>query len=401
MPMPLLDLRAVVARDKKVSPLWRGPCAEGPHGGVTQSLLGRFLACRERFRIYAIEGLRTVDRWNHRTGFGDLHHVCEEALAKGVDWRGPLEAHCRQQLTKYPFQRQEIEHWYMVCTKQFPEYVKFWQTHRDIVARTPLLSEQVFDVPYYIPYPSGRVVRLRGKWDSVDLINEGPNKGVWLMENKTKSNPDEVQIKRQLRRDMQAMLYLSALHLSSDTCSASSIRGVRYNVIRRPLSGGKGTIVQKQPTNGTKCTRCKGLGAVVAKRGSDSHVTCPKCGGIGRVNPQLGETRDEYYERCAKYIRDEPHEFFMRWEVEVSAGDVQRFRRQVLDPLLQQLCDWYDWVTSPEGVKDPFANPCHFVYPYGIFNSVLEDRTGDYDAYLDLGSTIGLVKVDGLFKELA
>ncbi len=131
-----------------------------------------------------------------------MWHECEEALAGDGVWEIALGDHCSAMCRLYPLQREEITKWANVCIVQFPEYVKFWQSHPDVVNRTPLLQEQVFDVPYALP--SGRVVRLRGKWDSVDLIDGG----VYLQENKTKGDIDRAQVERQLRFDLQTMLYL-------------------------------------------------------------------------------------------------------------------------------------------------------------------------------------------------
>ena len=44
--------------------VWAGPGGAGPQGGVTQSMLGRYLTCKERFRIHAIEGLHSADRFS-------------------------------------------------------------------------------------------------------------------------------------------------------------------------------------------------------------------------------------------------------------------------------------------------------------------------------------------------
>lgn len=210
-------------RQAKRGPVWAGPEAPGPNGGITQSLLARFLTCRERFRLLVVEGLKPADTFSHRLEYGSMWHVCEEALAGSPskfadgmiivhhDWVGPLTAYCQQLCKRYPLQQEQIDHWYNVCKITFPLYVEHWSQHPDVTARTPLLQEQVFDVPYQLP--SGRTVRLRGKWDSVDLIGKGKNASVYLCENKTKGNIDEPALKRQLASgfDLQTGLYNVAL----------------------------------------------------------------------------------------------------------------------------------------------------------------------------------------------
>src|SRR5580658_5237243 len=62
-------------------PLWDGPESDTPNGGVTQSLLGSFLCCRERFRIKVVEGLQPADSFRRALEFGNLWHCAEEAFA--------------------------------------------------------------------------------------------------------------------------------------------------------------------------------------------------------------------------------------------------------------------------------------------------------------------------------
>jgi len=76
-------------------------------------------------------------------------------------------------------------------------------------------------------------------------------------------------------------------------------------VCRRPLSGGKGTIKQHQPT---------------------------------KSNP-AGETSEEFYERLAGVIREDQPYYFMRWTVDVTKNDVARFEMECLQPILQELCE--------------------------------------------------------------
>lgn len=375
------------------SVVWQGPCGGGPQGGVTQGLIGRYLCCKERFRLLVIEGLKPADQFNHRLEYGQLWHTCEEALAAGAPTRSPgwqeaLLNYAQKLARRYPFQQQQVDHWYNVCKIQFPLYVDWWQRHPDVKDRLPLLQEQVFDAPYKLL--SGRVVRLRGKWDSVDLIGTGAGAGVFLQENKTKGEIVEVQLKRQLTFDLQTCLYLIALEewgKSRDPKSAkpylqTPVCGVRYNVIRRPLSGGAGSIRQHKPT---------------------------------KKNPR-GETQSQYYARLSDVIREDLPSYFARWRVEVSPADLLAFRQQCLDPVLENICDDYEWwAWCAENKADPFNNversvmfgpgkrthqARHFREPYGIYNPLKEGGSADLDNYLATGSEIGLQRTDNLFPEL-
>ncbi len=370
---------------KQTGPLWKGP----EEDGITFSMLSRFLVCRERFRLYALEGFKPADHFNHRIEYGQMWHTCEEALAGDRAWIAELTRYTRTLLLKYPLQQEQVEHWYSVCTVQFPLYVDWWAKHPDVLDRAPLLQEEVFNIPYKLP--SGRTVKLRGKFDSVDLIGKGKGAGVYLQENKTKGDINERQLQRQLTFDLQTMLYLVALNtdgehkyiIDEQLKHDWSILGVRYNVVRRPLSGGKGTIVQHKPS---------------------------------KKNPQ-GESKDEFYGRLAQYIKDEPQTYFMRWKCEVTAGDIAKFRSECLDPILEQLCDWYDWIRFVETEKiqlwdndvqfgvcckddKTHASAIHWRHPFGVYNVLDEGGSSDLDEYLATGSELGLQRVNKLFTEL-
>ena len=379
--MPLSDKLRRAARKPTPagrSPLWQGPCGAGPQGGVTQGLLSRYLSCRERFRVLTMEGLRPAETFRPPVEYGCLWHAAEEDLAAG--W---VPGHTLEKLTayavalgrRYPFQREQVAHWYSLAQAQFPRYADYWAKHPDVLARTPLLQEQVFDVPYRLP--SGRAVRLRGKWDSVDLVGDG----VWLVENKTKSRIDGQKINRQLTFDLQTMLYLVALvekredlrrtfratvggykgERERDIIATSSILGVRYNVVRRSAHKSAESM-------------CKKIDKDVAAA----------AGG----------------------------EWFARWNVTVTPADVARFRRQCLDPVLENLCDDYEWWAEclvkhgdpfDQFTRRPKEFPAHrarhYRTPY-FYDPLAEGGSGDLDQYLDTGSTVGLVTADTLFPEL-
>lgn len=397
--------------ETRKEPLWKGP----EEDGITFSLLSRFLVCRERFRLLVVEGLSTQDQFNKSIEFGQMWHTCEEALAANYPWEKALLVYCQNLCHRYPTDQEQVDKWYNVCKRQFPLYLEYWESHPDTLQRESFMQEVSFSVPYRLP--SGRVVRLRGKWDSVDLIGSRKARGIYLQENKTKGDVNELQITRQLTFDLQTMLYLVALHEakgigSSDQTPAWTrnyqypILGVRYNVVRRPLSGGKGTIVQGKGTQGTKCSKCKG-------EGSHPHaqfraVKCVKCDGIGRVGGTPPETKAEYYDRLADYIEKEPETYFFRWRVEIGEHDVKRFKDECLDPILEQLCDWWEFIRLCEGNPWDFrkghdkitAQHRHWRHPFGVYNVLDEGGSSDVDEYLASGSEAGLARITTLFPEL-
>lgn len=347
-------------RPKKLKgPLWKGPEVDG----LTQSLLAKFLVCRERFRLLVVEGLQEADTFRHTLEYGQFWHVCEEALAQGKDWETALLSYARELSRRYPTQQEQVEKWYLVCQQQFPVYMDYWKNQLTGQGRKTLLAEELFRVPYRLP--SGRTVVLRGKWDSVYVLKKrGPDKGVWLQENKTKGQIVEEQVRKQLHFDLQTMFYLVALSYSEELGDMPyTLKGVCYNVIRRPLSGGKHTIRQHKPS---------------------------------KSNPK-GESKEEYYKRLRRLMAAEPSHYFMRWYSTVSSQDIERFRREFLDPTLEQLADWWDWVKDS---PNPFSSNIHWRSPYGVYNVLHRGGSTELDAYLETGSMVGLEKAKTLFQEL-
>ena len=360
---------------KRTEPLWKGPCNTGEMGGITFSMLSRFLVCRERFRIAYVEGIKPAPRFNHRIEYGHMWHLCEETYLSEQHselWSEVLADYCKGLCEKYRTDQEQIKHWYQVCRTQFPLYLKYWAKHPDMVKSENLLREKTFSVSYTLP--SGRVVILRGKLDSVDRVTgKGSNTGIWLFEHKTKGDINADLVQRQLTFDLQTMLYMVALnqHCESDDCTfatdnaCSLIRGVRYNVVRRPLSGGKGTIVRHKPTG---------------------------------KNPR-GESPEEFYARLGTIIKEDAPNFFMRWNVVIAPGDVKRFRERCLDPILEQLCHWWDVQTT--GISPHLPHwAANWQHPFGCYNILDEGGASDLDSYIASGDMIGLQRVENLFEEL-
>jgi hypothetical protein len=339
------------ARQKKLKsnsqPLWKGPYIEG----ITNSLLSRFIVCRERFRILTIEGLQPEPRFNHSIEYGQMWHTCNELSQE--DWESGLKQYATDLCNKYPLQQEQISHWYNICKLQFGIYLEHRKDFSKTIKGKQLYSEEVFSVAHKLP--SGRIVLLRGKWDGVIKKTDG----LYLEEHKTKGQVDEQQLRRQLTFDMQTMIYLVTLSEQEKV----AVKGVDYNVVRRPLSGGKGSIRQHKPT---------------------------------KKNPS-GESLESFYNRLGVIIKEDPEYFFMSFQVAVSQEEVRTFKKQFLNPILEQLCDWWDWI----GTNGKPESCCeHWRTPYGIYNVLAEGGHTELDEYLDTGSKVGLQRAETLFPEL-
>jgi hypothetical protein len=319
-----------------------------------------------------MEGLQIPDDFNHRLEYGNMWHACEEGLAaKDKDPFERLTKLVVELCEKYPLKKADIIHWYEICRIQFPVYQAFWAEHEDTDNLRPVAQELTFRVGFLLP--KGRKVWLRGKFDSIDRIGTK----VWLQENKTKGDIDSALMQRQLSFDLQTMLYLTAMHSQAWTgedgahYAPSEVAGVRYNVIRRPLSGGKGSIRQKK--NQTSEEFYQELGELIKS------ATGPEWGVLPRE-----------------------HFFFMRWKVAVTNADIVAYVQHFLIPVLEMLCDWYEeQVELKEMNLRPFDGHHHFRTPYGIYSPLYDGKPTDVDEFLSSGSTVGLVRTEKLFKELA
>lgn len=331
--------------------IWKGPHKDG----ITQSLLGQFLSCRERFKLRVIDGLEPDEQLNVKLEYGNMFHLCEETHLAGGEWKPVLFHYVDSLALKYPLQSAEIDKWYNVCLVQYPIYLDHYKDY--VSDYEPLLQEYSFSTKYRI---SGtRVVTLRGKFDAVNITKDGE---VWLQENKTKTEIDETSLLRQLPFDMQTCFYLIALRQMFVLVDPETVQGVDYNVIRRPLSGGKGTIVQHKPS---------------------------------KSNP-AGETSEEYYGRLRGIIQSEPESYFWRRKVRFTLQDLIRFEETFLIPVLNQLYDW--WEYQKKGLKK--YKHTHFRMPYGVYLPLMDGRNTYLDNYLDTGDTTGLKSITNLFPEL-
>lgn len=375
--MPVVPVQSGLSKSlakegvKKISRIkvWAGPTDSGPTGGITQSLLGRFLVCRDRFRLRVIEGLDSTDRFNHRLEYGNMWHVCEEYNHAGKNWEAALKEYAKGLADRHRTQGAEVLHWYEVCKRQFKAYLLHNKKLKLPGVRESVMQEKVFHVPYELPW-SGRVVWLRGKWDGAHILSKcrEPKPGLWLDENKTKGDIDEQLLVRQLTFDLQTMFYAVAFNQwitkggkdMSLIGRVPELQGVRYNVVRRPLSGGKGSIRQKK-----------------------------------------GQTPAQFYDQLEKdYLLKMPAHYFLRWNVTITEQDLLTFRKVCLDPVLEQLCDWWDLQQHEPQVDGP-TRYSNFRFPYGVYNVLTEGGATQYDEYLATGNAVGLRRNAPLFQELA
>lgn len=344
-------------------PCWRGPLEDG----VTNSLLGKFLVCRHRFYIRAILGIREHEDFSDALEYGNLWHEAEEAHCGGNDWQAAVEAYRKRLLKQYPEASGRIRKWATLCKMQFPVYLDYWRRNLDERHRTPIYEEETFAVEY--PLPCGTTVLLRGKMDVVFAIK----RSVYIQEHKCKGDIDEEGILATVDRNLQTGIYQTALRHGYEFEPGYRVKGTLYNVVRRPLS--------------------------------DRHAP----------RQRKSESERDFYKRAIQQMEENPDYYFMRWRVLLHKADMDRFQFHILNPLLQQLVQWYKWVSKD--ISDPFRLPdttdpdeqhlppipgggIHYQFPWGVYNSIARGFRGDYFDYLAKGSSIGLEPVGSMFPEL-
>ncbi len=354
-PSKLKDrIKAVRSKQKaKREPFWDGPAI-----GISNSRLGGFFTCPERFRINNILGVQEPDSFNIRIEYGQIWHAMEEACAKAgfvfsreIYHKVCLE-YCQKLAKKYPMDRNLISFWSKICLTQFQIYIEFYGLGKSKDKRVCLYQEEKFK--QRITLPSGRFVVLSGIWDLV--FKEG--RKVWLQDHKTKGQINIEHLKKQLKFDTQTMMYLVALQ---ERHPEYNLAGFKYNVVRRPLSGGKNTIKQKKT-----------------------------------------ETEAEFLSRLAGLIKQESSFYFERFDVEVTPDELDRYKYECLYPVMENLIDDYEWwVWSHQNGVSPFSYMMrarqfpyhirrHYRTPYGIYNTLADGGSTPLDYYLDNGSMVGL-----------
>ena len=361
------SLETVLKKHKKrlkAGPLWKGPEEEG----ISQSLIGNYLVCGERFRIASVLGLGVDFGFSHRMEYGNMFHLCIENQAD--DWESVLRNYCKRLCMNFPTDQAEINKWYKICKMHFPIYLEYYK--RQDKSKKWVEHEKQFKVHYELP--SGRVVILRGKIDGV--FKKG--KQQFNAERKIRGEIDEVKTTNQMRMDMQSMTY----GVCMDEMGLP-VKGVLYDVVKRPLSSGKGCIKQHKE-----------------RRNKAGEITKP------------AETMSEYLSRLEVIIKENQHEFFQRWDVTFKKDALEEYKRQFLNPVLENICDDYEWWKDCHELKEdvfdydlrskvyPHHQKRHYVFPYGVYHGLAQGRPTEYDEYLKSGSTVGLKRKDTMFPEL-
>lgn len=317
---------------------WSGPESYG----ISFSHLSRFLECPERCYLYSWECIEEDEGYDFAREYGSLFHGAEEYARNGADFRKGVDAEADKLHARYPAERKAILEAASWAKVQYPEYARFWKADPHSRRRNEVFAERGYKVPYRLP--SGRVVYLRGIIDGGFTETVRRKLYFYVQENKTKGRIDEQGITQAIAADLQSMLYVIA---ATKLRGVPPVSGLLYNVVRRPLS----------------------------------ERWAPR--------QKKSESFAQFQARYAKeYLRKDPEKYFMRWKVELTKKDIEAFRRTILDPILERLCTWWDWIVEAETTgKDRFSHPAgiHWQAPWGVYNSLASGWRGSFFEYLTSG----------------
>ena len=300
--------------------------------GVTQSLLSNWVDCRHRARL-SLSGWKKPET-KESLVYGSMFHRALEFLYTDVrakKIKKPADAMDLPQrvadewASKYPVATPEAHQQTQLLLAQlgavWPAYVKQY-AKTDFKSGTWMEVEGTFDVQW-------RSWRLRGRRDGMRKIN---NK-LWLFETKTKSQISEQAITNALGFDFQSLFYITAneTELAQRKKKLRTIRGVIYNVIRKPQFKQKGT-----------------------------------------------ETLAAYSQRVAADVQKDPNRWFMRYEAVYEPEQLQKFQDCQLAP---KLFDFQEWL---EGNLPTYRNEgacqkrwtCEFLTACGQDNMVGYEQEG-------------------------
>lgn len=356
---------------KPREPLWKGPYKDG----ITNSLLCKFIVCRERFRLATIEGLREIDAFDHAIQYGQFWHEIKEAHRTGRDWKKALTQYKINLLGEYPASTQEIEKWAYICAGQFMVWLK-QPSPPQRIRSVQICTEDSFRVPYKLP--SGRVIYLRGKYDSISLTGNS----LYIEDDKSKGKVDVNGITDTLFGNLQMGLYHVAARQSlvkiddgyhitgldkrgsvalPKSATRPSFTGIKYHIVRRPLA--------------------------------DQYC----------IRQKVKETNKQFYDRVIQTVAADPNYFFLTINASMTAKQTRIFQQKMLDPWLEALCDWWEYMESVSfdpWADDTPASPHHMQTPWNVYNSIFGGFRGDYFDLLTRGHQGSLVRVETLFPEL-
>lgn len=325
---------------------WPGPI----EGGVTQSLISRFLECPYRFYLYAGLGLDDPEEFEVNLAWGTIfHYGLEQLIAypktvnqldedEWLDLFSKIKAFIAKEYPSAP-----SSFLYSICS--------MLKLYDDSYKTEPYKTEQKFNVAYTTR--RGLKCNLRGK---VDGINQSKT---ILVEHKCKGKIDIQQTRLETPLDLQALLY----------CYVNGPRRIIYDLIRIPEAQWK------------------------------------------LPDRRMNEKVSAYIERLFKThtgddypIRQKKHLWIQQCDLSIDNEEIDNLLNFTLNPLIERLWRWYEHVSQPGFDPDnpEFYNDVFYRTPIRHFDPGKTQKFKcSYHAYLTGEMTLSeLVPVKSFYAEL-
>jgi hypothetical protein len=351
----------------------------GPSAGISQSMINRFLLDPYEFYLYAALGLRPPREYKPNLAWGDTFHVGLEHLLDNIKepdrhirMSNAVEA-MAEHLHYYPMAERTF---HKSCAEMLKLYDDKWALER------PTETEVVFFVPYEFesicPSPAWckadlhcrRQIHLTGKYDvvSYDIESYFPKPvehkhtlhcpALMLGEHKCKGYVDRNQTREETPYDLQLNLY----------CLTARTERVVFDTIKIP------DVQWKLP---------------------------PK----RRMEEDSAYIRRLYHEHAdTEYpISRKKHLWLDQFTVPVPTSSQERWASQTLNPILERICQWYDYIARDDfDPENPRYNHIFYKTPIRHFNSRKTDayKSEYHNLLVNNWSTEQLEPVESYYSEL-
>lgn len=231
--------------------------------GITQGLLAVFATCRQKF-LFRINGYRPKNQNKDALLLGSFFHDLLENF-----YKSPNKNKFMNSLDHFIFEyvkKNKLTDNHIIQDKVRAMITVYSEVYGDeLLKMIPLRVEEVFGT-------KTSLAKLRGRKDLTFRYRKSKQK--WMMEHKTKSRIDHDFLTFQLAFDLQNHFYDQHEIIEHKEPYA----GIVYNIIRTP-----------------------------------------------QLRPKKTETRTAFYKRMLQDIRTNYRDYFLRFNLTLSAGDRKRF----------------------------------------------------------------------------
>ena len=310
---------------KPDKPAWSGPY----EGGITQSLLNRFLQCPFQFYLYAICGLKEPKALNNNLIWGDILHVGLEHALRGETLQVAKQAMLEYTSKKYPRAPATYNSttWEMLQLYPIQATIDLWEgiDTEVVINDNVLLPGRVYCNYQVMP---DRMVRVRGK---VDMLAKNRTR---IGDHKCKGRVYAQETLQELLHDLQMNLYSYML---------GSIENWQYDLIQIPEEA-------------YRVPPPRGVESADHWANRIFHVA---------VDSQNGFPISRYVNR---WIYNIPH--FQ------PVDKIKAYFNYTIAPLMHRICDWWDYVTHPSfDPNDPACyNGIFYQTPIRLFDPTRTDK---------------------------